>query len=67
MQSDAFQFGSYIDWSYPREWKRMKPEWREIYSSKLSLRVVPNVKIKQFGTTRQSVVHTLEQERGDEN
>lgn len=65
-KSDAFNFGSCIDWFYPREWQRIKPHWREIYADSLAFRVQPDVKIRQVGTIKESVVKILVPKRRDE-
>ncbi|GIO30189.1 MULTISPECIES: Ger(x)C family spore germination protein [Paenibacillus] len=59
LQSDAFHFGSYIDWKYPREWKRIKPRWRDIYGNSLDFAARVDVKIKRLGTIKEPVGKTL--------
>lgn len=66
MKTDAFNFSSYIDWTYPRQWERIKPHWREIYAESLAFSVRPDVKIRQIGTIKESVVNTLTPKRRDE-
>ncbi|WP_256759941.1 Ger(x)C family spore germination protein [Cohnella sp. WQ 127256] len=51
-KSDAFGFGKYMDWQYPREWKQMKPQWRDLYSS-VKIEVQSDVMVKRLGTTQQ--------------
>lgn len=63
-KSDAFGFGKYIDWHYPQEWKRMKSQWHDLYSS-VKIEVQSDVMIKRLGTTQQPVRVILPNSGGD--
>ncbi|MEI0736081.1 Ger(x)C family spore germination C-terminal domain-containing protein [Paenibacillus sp. JTLBN-2024] len=66
MKTDAFNFSSYIDWTYPRQWETHQTALEEIYAESLAFSVRPDVKIRQIGTIKESVVNTLTPKRRDE-
>jgi len=55
VQSDAFHFGNYIDWHYPREWKRIKARWHDLYSREVLIEVQTDISINRLGTIQQPV------------
>lgn len=52
MKSDAFQLGNYIKWRYPQTWKRIKPEWRELYSDSVRVEPIVDIKVRWYGTAQ---------------
>jgi spore germination protein KC len=42
-QTDAFQFGNYIRWRYPRKWRSIQKDWRQEYASRVN--VIPQVQV----------------------
>lgn len=61
VQSDVFHFGQYVDWNYPRAWKRVRSHWRQLYSDSVKIDVHTEVDIKRLGTVRQAV-HIIDHE-----
>lgn len=53
--ADVFNFGAYISWKYPREWKTIEPQWRDYYQNKLRVIVKSDVKLSRTGGSLRSV------------
>ncbi|MFB9327954.1 Ger(x)C family spore germination protein [Paenibacillus aurantiacus] len=54
MKVDAFELARHVEWRYPRYWKQIEPDWREIYS-KMDVQVEAKVAIKRMGTEKNPV------------
>ncbi|WNS43902.1 Ger(x)C family spore germination protein [Paenibacillus sp. MMS20-IR301] len=52
--ADAFQFGSYIAWYYPKEWQRMNGDWSSIYKERVKLIVETKSVIRLLGAEKNS-------------
>ncbi|MET3287443.1 UNVERIFIED_CONTAM: spore germination protein KC [Brevibacillus sp. OAP136] len=50
--ADVFRFGEYIDWYEPRQWRRIAPQWRELYR-KVTVSYDAHVTIKRLGTVKE--------------
>nr|WP_272949045.1 Ger(x)C family spore germination protein [Paenibacillus contaminans] len=51
-KADAFQLGNYIRWYYPRKWKEMKKDWRQLYADHIIVDQHVDVAIKRLGAAR---------------
>ncbi|GGD57050.1 Ger(x)C family spore germination protein [Paenibacillus nasutitermitis] len=55
VKSDVFHFGDYLDWRYPREWKRIKTQWHDLYSKEIAIEVMIDISISRVGTIQQPI------------
>ncbi|MDB4866054.1 MAG: hypothetical protein JWR03_387 [Cohnella sp.] len=51
-QTDAFQLGQYVEWRYPRQWKRIQGDWRERLANEVKVDPQVKIRVKWFGAVR---------------
>ncbi|MCA1291829.1 Ger(x)C family spore germination protein [Paenibacillus sp. alder61] len=54
-RSDAFLMSQYLDWRYPKVWRKIEPEWREYYAAELPIEVKIKIKLDRTGGITRSV------------
>ncbi|MBE1445631.1 spore germination protein KC [Paenibacillus sp. OAS669] len=55
-KADAFQFGNFIAWYYPKQWKTLQPQWVEHYSNRTAEVIIhADIDIRRLGTETKSV------------
>ncbi|MFC6230599.1 Ger(x)C family spore germination protein [Paenibacillus allorhizosphaerae] len=52
---DAFGFGRYVEWRYPKVWSQYKDRWRSVYKN-CPIHVTARVAVKRTGVENNSVV-----------
>lgn len=62
--ADPFHFGQYIDWHYPSKWKKMKREWRLIYTEQVKFDIHASIIIKHLGTEKNPIHFPIEGQEG---
>ncbi len=51
--ADVFSFGQYVDWYYPKEWNKLAPRWRELYSRQVKIITKADITIKRIGSVKE--------------
>ncbi len=46
---DVLRLGSLLDWSYPRLWSELGPQWKDYYRSNAKIDVMTDIKIQNIG------------------
>ncbi|WP_409343075.1 Ger(x)C family spore germination protein [Paenibacillus sp. MBLB4367] len=49
LRSDVLQLGKYVDWRYPKKWKQISEDWRDVYKNEVSFRVRADLQITRLG------------------
>ncbi|MDI4643961.1 Ger(x)C family spore germination protein [Cohnella hashimotonis] len=52
--ADVFNFGRYISVQYPKDWDKLKGEWRAYYKNRLRIRIESVISLKQVGSSTDS-------------
>lgn len=60
-ESDIFGFGEAIHRSNPKEWKKIKRQWRDEGFSELSANVKVDVKLQHTGTVTNSYLEDVKE------
>ncbi|MGV2794734.1 hypothetical protein GNF78_16125, partial [Clostridium perfringens] len=63
-RSDAFLMSQYLDWRYPKVWRKIEPEWREYYAAELPIEVKIKIKLDRTGGITRSVTQNNYKKRG---
>ncbi|WP_194841348.1 Ger(x)C family spore germination protein [Salinibacillus xinjiangensis] len=63
MGTDVFGFGEVIHRASPKEWKKVKGQWNEIFANELEVKVNVKIKIRRTGTINQSFLKEIEEKR----
>lgn len=48
-RSDVLQLGKYVSWRYPKKWKEISRNWRDIYKEEVSFRLHADLEITRLG------------------
>ncbi|MEK0316548.1 Ger(x)C family spore germination protein [Cohnella sp. 56] len=54
-ETDAFNFARYISVQYPREWKKIKGNWRAYYKDRLEVNVDSVIQLRRVGSSTESL------------
>ncbi|WP_091229436.1 Ger(x)C family spore germination protein [Fontibacillus panacisegetis] len=54
-KSDAFLMSNYLDWQYPKAWKKIKSRWKDYYSSSLPIDISVDIDLDRTGGNYRSV------------
>jgi spore germination protein KC len=52
--ADSFVLGRYLEWNYPKEWKRIKSRWDSVYREQVEFDVRVSIDVKSQGTINKS-------------
>jgi spore germination protein KC len=53
---DAFGFGRILDWHYPKLWKKIKQDWRDVYPT-CKFDIDAHIYIRRTGTEKNSLIN----------
>lgn len=59
-KSDIFGFGEVIYRSYPKEWKRLEPNWPQEFAN-LKVNVNVKARLHRLGTTSKSIQNEIKE------
>jgi spore germination protein KC len=48
-RSDVLQLGKYVSWRYPKKWKQISQNWRDVYKEEVSFRLHADLEITRLG------------------
>ncbi|GAB6989623.1 Ger(x)C family spore germination protein [Paenibacillus pini] len=54
VKSDAFHFGNFIDWHYPKKWKEIRSNWRDLYVNHVDFDIKLKITINRLGTIQET-------------
>jgi spore germination protein KC len=52
--ADSFGLGRYLEWNYPKEWKRIKDHWDTVYKEQVEFDVHAIIEVKHKGSIGKS-------------